>query len=145
MVGSLRLETAIRASCAETDHDMSDSPRDLASTSVSGHDDVPLNMTRHTAIMAIGTALSRITGFWRLQATALALGITAMSDAYTLANNPPNIIYDLVIGGVLSATLVPVFVSLSSCMSTKMSCSRPITPCFNCPSEVTRDKVFSNF
>ena len=35
-----------------------------------------------------------------------------LSDAYKLANETPNIVYDLIIGGVLSATLVPVFTSL---------------------------------
>ena len=33
-----------------------------------------------------------------------------MADSYNLANNTPNMIFDLVLGGVLSATLVPVFV-----------------------------------
>ncbi len=60
--------------------------------------------------MALGTALSRLTGFLRIVALAYALGINHLSDAYNLANNTPNIVYDLVAGGVLSATLVPVFV-----------------------------------
>jgi putative peptidoglycan lipid II flippase len=40
------------------------------------------------------------------------LGDGNLSDAYNYANGIPNIVYDLLIGGVLSATLIPVFVDL---------------------------------
>jgi putative peptidoglycan lipid II flippase len=60
--------------------------------------------------MALGTLLSRLTGFLRIIALAAALGYNHLSDAYNLANNTPNIVFDLVLGGVLSATFIPVFV-----------------------------------
>ncbi|HZU71501.1 MAG TPA: murein biosynthesis integral membrane protein MurJ [Acidimicrobiales bacterium] len=66
---------------------------------------------RATIQMAVGTTLSRVTGLARWVAFAYALGFVRLSDAYNLANTTPNIIYDLVLGGVLSATLIPVFVS----------------------------------
>ncbi|MEN3274029.1 MAG: putative peptidoglycan lipid flippase, partial [Actinomycetota bacterium] len=56
--------------------------------------------------MAVGTAASRLTGFVRLAATLYALGLGRAADTYTLANNTPNIVYELLLGGVLSATLV---------------------------------------
>lgn len=65
---------------------------------------------RSTAVMAVGTTLSRISGFGRLVALAYALGFTRLTDTYNLANITPNIVYELVLGGILSATLVPVFV-----------------------------------
>lgn len=65
---------------------------------------------RATTQQAIGTTLSRITGFGRVFALAYAIGFTRLADAYNLANVTPNIVYELVLGGVLSATLVPVFV-----------------------------------
>src|SRR5438874_7741158 len=65
---------------------------------------------RSTAGMAAGTLLSRVTGFGRVFALAYALAFTRFSDAYNLANTTPNIVYELVLGGILSATLVPVFV-----------------------------------
>ena len=68
------------------------------------------SLGRHTAVMAAGTSLSRLTGFGRLVALAYALGFTRLTDTYNLANITPNIIYELVLGGILSATLVPVFV-----------------------------------
>ena len=67
-------------------------------------------LARSTAIQAAGTALSRVTGFGRIFALAYALGAGRLADTYTLANNTPNIIYELVLGGVLSGTLLPVFV-----------------------------------
>jgi putative peptidoglycan lipid II flippase len=62
--------------------------------------------------MSVGTAASRITGFLRVAAMAFALGVaeTRLADAYNVANNLPNIIYELVLGGVLTSVLVPVFV-----------------------------------
>ncbi len=63
-----------------------------------------------TAGMAVGTALSRFTGLARVVAQTAALGGSGFADAYNLANTTPNIVTDIVIGGVLSATFVPVFV-----------------------------------
>ena len=60
-------------------------------------------------ISALGTVLSRLTGLGRTVFQASALGANGVSDAYNLANTTPNIIYDLILGGVLAATLVPVF------------------------------------
>jgi len=65
---------------------------------------------RATAILAAGTFASRLTGFARVLAIGYVLGVTSLSDAYNYANGIPNIIYDLLLGGILSATLIPVFV-----------------------------------
>ena len=62
--------------------------------------------------MAAGTLLSRVTGFGRLVALAYAMGFTRLTDSYDLANVTPNIVYELILGGILSATLLPVFVEL---------------------------------
>jgi putative peptidoglycan lipid II flippase len=68
------------------------------------------SLLRSSGIVALGTALSRLTGMARLSATAYAIGFKSLTDTYTLANQTPNIVYDLLLGGVLSATLVPIFV-----------------------------------
>lgn len=65
---------------------------------------------RATALMAGGTLLARATGLVRLLVAAYALGYSQFSDAFNLANNTPNIVHDLVLGGILSATFVPLFV-----------------------------------
>ena len=67
-------------------------------------------LLRSSAVVGVGTGLSRVTGLVRVLALAYALGDTALADGYNLANVTPNIIYELLLGGVLSATLVPVFV-----------------------------------
>jgi putative peptidoglycan lipid II flippase len=70
-----------------------------------------------TAGMAVGTTLSRITGLVSVIILASALGGGGFADAYNLANTTPNIVTDIVIGGVLSATFVPVFVDRLSTRS----------------------------
>jgi len=60
---------------------------------------------------ALGTALSRLTGLLRVVALAWVLGQGIVSDAYNLANTAPNLLFELVLGGVLSSTLVPLFVT----------------------------------
>lgn len=69
-------------------------------------------LVRASAGMAVGTALSRITGFLRVAAMAFALGVTEtrLSDAYNIPNNIPNIVYELILGGILTSVFVPVFV-----------------------------------
>jgi putative peptidoglycan lipid II flippase len=63
---------------------------------------------RNAAIMAAGTSLSRVSGFGRVLAVAWVLGQARLADAYNQANTVPNTVYDLLLGGVLSATLLPV-------------------------------------
>jgi putative peptidoglycan lipid II flippase len=65
---------------------------------------------RSAAVLASGTLVSRITGFVKLLVLVHLIGFTYLDDAYNLANTTPNIIYDLAAGGVLAATIVPVFV-----------------------------------
>lgn len=68
------------------------------------------NLVRSSAFVGLGTLLSRVTGLARVGALTYAVGALALADAYNLANTTPNIVYELLLGGVLSATLVPVFV-----------------------------------
>jgi putative peptidoglycan lipid II flippase len=69
------------------------------------------SLLRSNITVAFGTALSRVTGLLRLMVFGWIIGQTALSDAYVIANETPNIVYDLLLGGVLSATLVPLFSS----------------------------------
>ncbi|MEP7059610.1 MAG: murein biosynthesis integral membrane protein MurJ [Actinomycetota bacterium] len=65
---------------------------------------------RHTAVMSVGTSLSRATGFMRVFVAAAVLGGGALADTYNLANITPNIVYELVLGGILTSVFIPVFV-----------------------------------
>jgi putative peptidoglycan lipid II flippase len=67
-------------------------------------------LLQSSAVVGIGTALSRVTGFLRVAAIAYALGVTTVAGVYSYANETPNIVYELLIGGILTATLVPQFV-----------------------------------
>jgi putative peptidoglycan lipid II flippase len=71
-----------------------------------------VNLRRRSTVMAAGTVASRATGFLRVLALLYALGQNRLTDSYNLANTLPNIVYELVLGGVVSATLVPIFVGL---------------------------------
>ena len=67
-------------------------------------------MARNSAVMAVGTVVSRITGVGRDIAMAAALGFYVVADAYSLGNSLPTIVYILVIGGALNAVFVPQLV-----------------------------------
>jgi putative peptidoglycan lipid II flippase len=58
--------------------------------------------------VAAGTATSRATGLIRVIVFGAIVGQTALADAYDVANNAPNVVYELLLGGVLAATLVPL-------------------------------------
>ncbi len=62
------------------------------------------------ASMAGGTLVSRLTGLLRVLVLAWVLGFTPLSDSFNLANTVPNMLYDVVLGGVATATFIPVFV-----------------------------------
>jgi putative peptidoglycan lipid II flippase len=69
---------------------------------------------RSNLVVAAGTALSRVTGLVRVAVFVAVIGRTGLADVYTIANETPNIVYDLLLGGILSATLVPLFSSFLS-------------------------------
>ena len=68
------------------------------------------SVTRSSAVMAAGTVMSRITGFCRDLVLTWAIGTTAFSVTYNVANTVPNIVYILLAGGVLNAVFVPQLV-----------------------------------
>lgn len=70
------------------------------------------SLGRSAAVMAMGTTLSRITGLGRLVAAAYALGVTEsrLADTYNVANTLPNVIYELILGGVLTSVFIPIVV-----------------------------------
>lgn len=70
----------------------------------------PARLLRSSAIVGVGTALSRITGFLRVAAIAYALGGGVVAGVYSYASQTPAMLYELLLGGVLTATLVPLFV-----------------------------------
>ena len=70
------------------------------------------SLARTNAAVALGTAASRVTGLARIVVFAVIVGQTSLADAFEIGNNAPNVVYELVIGGALAATLVPLFTKL---------------------------------
>jgi len=73
------------------------------------------SVQRSSAILAAGTAVSRLLGFAKSVLLAVVIGNTGSqaAAAFGLANQLPNNVYILVAGGVMSAVLVPAIVKAS--------------------------------
>ena len=54
------------------------------------------------------TLVSRVLGFLRWLVQAATVGTGTLAGAYTTANQLPNTLYEVVVGGVLAATIVPL-------------------------------------
>jgi len=61
--------------------------------------------------MALGTIGSRFTGFLRTAVLLYAIGTQNLGDAYNVANNLPNVVYNLALGGILTSVVVPLLVN----------------------------------
>jgi putative peptidoglycan lipid II flippase len=60
--------------------------------------------------MALGTVVSRLTGFARLYLLAFTIGTQLDADLFNNANTVPNALYILVAGGIFNVVLVPQMV-----------------------------------
>ncbi|MDP9184920.1 MAG: murein biosynthesis integral membrane protein MurJ [Actinomycetota bacterium] len=73
--------------------------------------DTPEATVRNVAVMSGGTLLSRATGIVRVGVTLAALSTgTTLADSYFKANTTPNIVYELILGGILTSVFVPLLV-----------------------------------
>ncbi|SDY23020.1 putative peptidoglycan lipid II flippase [Modestobacter sp. DSM 44400] len=66
---------------------------------------------RAAGTMAVASLVSRLTGFLRTVVLTAALGFGLVGNAYTVANTLPNIVYELLLGGVLTSVVVPLLVN----------------------------------
>jgi putative peptidoglycan lipid II flippase len=66
---------------------------------------------RAAGTMAVASLVSRLTGFLRTVVLTAALGFGLVGNAYTVANTLPNIVYELLLGGVLTSIVVPLLVN----------------------------------
>ncbi len=67
----------------------------------------PAELFHASSVMALGTILSRITGFIRSILAVAVLGTALLADTYNVANTLPYILYNLLVGGALTAIFVP--------------------------------------
>jgi putative peptidoglycan lipid II flippase len=72
----------------------------------------PISIAQSSANLAVGTLVSRITGFLRAALLTALLGVqgAAAYDAFSVANTVPNQIFVLIAGGFLNAVIVPQIV-----------------------------------
>jgi putative peptidoglycan lipid II flippase len=68
------------------------------------------NVARASAWMALGTIVSRLTGFLRAGLLAAVIGTQLNGDLFDIANTIPNTLYILLAGGVFNVVLVPQLV-----------------------------------
>ncbi|GAA4985864.1 murein biosynthesis integral membrane protein MurJ [Actinopolymorpha pittospori] len=68
------------------------------------------SLLRAGAVMALGTMVSRVTGFGKSVVLVWAIGTTFFADTFNLANTVPNSLYFLIAGGALNAVFVPQLV-----------------------------------
>jgi putative peptidoglycan lipid II flippase len=73
-------------------------------------DETQRKVLASSAVMAAGTAVSRLSGFVRSGLLLAALGNSVQADVFTIANTIPTMLYILLAGGVFNAVLVPQLV-----------------------------------
>lgn len=67
------------------------------------------SLARSASIIAVGNIASRLLGLGRETTIAYFFGATGLVAAFQAASTIPTMIFDLLVGGMLSAALVPVF------------------------------------
>ena len=65
-------------------------------------------IARGAVVVASLTILSRILGLVRTLVFSQAVGATCLGTAYTTANQVPDLLYQLILGGALTSAMVPV-------------------------------------
>jgi putative peptidoglycan lipid II flippase len=88
----------------------------------------PRSLHRNTAVMASGTAVSRILGFVRNALLVAVLGVDApAANAFDRANAIPTVMYSILLSGVLNAVVVPQIVRALARKDGKRTVDRIIT------------------
>ncbi|MCH7229691.1 murein biosynthesis integral membrane protein MurJ [Glycomyces sp. L485] len=67
-------------------------------------------VARSSVLMGAGSLVSRVTGFGRTVVISAAIGAGLLGNSYTTAQYFPQMIYELVLGGVFASIILPLFV-----------------------------------
>ena len=96
-------------------------------------------IARAAVLIGAITMLARVIGFGRQVVFAHTVQASCLGTAYTTANMVPNIIYDIVLGGALTAVVVPVLAgpawpaaghrAAGTRRPTASRCGRPLPRC----------------
>src|SRR3712207_1375042 len=66
-------------------------------------------MAQAALLIAAGNITSRLLGLARVTVIAHLLGASGLVSAFRIAQTIPTLIYDLLVGGMISSALVPIF------------------------------------
>ena len=66
-------------------------------------------LARAALVLLLGNVLSRILGLVREQTIAYLFGVSGAASSYVAASQVPTMLFDLLLGGAVTAALVPVF------------------------------------
>ncbi|HJA28599.1 MAG TPA: murein biosynthesis integral membrane protein MurJ [Candidatus Olsenella pullicola] len=88
------------------------SKRDAPSPARVSQESTQEQVGRSAALMSALVIVSRLTGFLRTWGQAYAIGVTVMASCYSVANNMPNQLYELVAAGMLTTAFLPVYMSV---------------------------------
>jgi putative peptidoglycan lipid II flippase len=83
-------------------------------------------IARGALIVAVLTAFSRVLGLLRTVVFAQTVGAGCLGTAYVTANQVPNLIVELAIGGALSSAMVPVLARSANRAATDPSAKRNV-------------------
>ncbi|MFD9891692.1 murein biosynthesis integral membrane protein MurJ [Amycolatopsis sp. NPDC059027] len=68
------------------------------------------SLARSSGRIAVASMASRVTGFLGKVLLAVVAGTGAVNDSFNIANTLPNIVVELLLGGVLASVIVPLLV-----------------------------------
>lgn len=87
-----------------------EAPTAPAAKSKAGGDTGRRSLLRGGSIMAVGSMFSRVTGYLRAMLLSAALGGAAVGNAYAVSYTLPGMLYEFLLGAILSSVLVPQLV-----------------------------------
>jgi putative peptidoglycan lipid II flippase len=68
------------------------------------------SLLRATLSISAATVLSRVTGYGRILAMAVVVGVAPVAQAYGAAGLLPSLIYELLLGGIMYSIFIPVLI-----------------------------------
>ena len=66
-------------------------------------------LARAAVVLLLGNVISRILGLVREQTIAYLFGVSGTASSFVAASQVPTMVFDLLLGGAVTAALVPVF------------------------------------
>ncbi|HEU4946594.1 MAG TPA: lipid II flippase MurJ [Kribbella sp.] len=67
-----------------------------------------MGVARAAVVVAVVTVVARVVGFGRWLVFSKTVGAGCLADAYATANQLPNVLFEIVVGGALAGAVIPV-------------------------------------